>query len=78
MRLSLRNKLIAVCFSTTVFTGLMIIFVIIVGGALGRATIIVLSIGFVISLLKSFTSRVAPAVGFGPCTQPSPSSSTVC
>jgi class 3 adenylate cyclase len=54
MRLSHRNKLFAVCFSTMVFTGLMIIFVIIIGGELGRATIIVLSIGFVISLFEEF------------------------
>ena len=60
MRLSLRNKLIAVCFSTTVFTGMMIIFVIIVGGALGRAPIIVASIGFVISLFEEFYVQGRP------------------
>ncbi len=60
MRLSLRNKLIAVCFSTTVFTGLMTIFAIIVGGVLERATIIVPSIGFVISLFEEFYVQGRP------------------
>lgn len=60
MRLSLRNKLIAICFSTTVFTGLMTIFAIIVGGALGRATIIMPSIGFVISLFEEFYVQGRP------------------
>ncbi len=54
MRLSHRNKLFAVCFSTMIFTGSMVIFVIIVGGALGRAMIIVPIIGFVISLFEEF------------------------
>jgi class 3 adenylate cyclase len=54
MRLSHRNKLFAVCFSTSVFTGLMIIFVIIIGGELGPATIAVPGIGFVISLFEEF------------------------
>jgi class 3 adenylate cyclase len=54
MRLSHRNKLFAVFFSTTVFTGLMIIFVIISGGTMGRATIIVPIIGFAISLFEEF------------------------
>jgi class 3 adenylate cyclase len=54
MRLSHRNKLFAVFFSTTVFTGLMIIFVIISGGTMGRAAIIVPIIGFAISLFEEF------------------------
>ena len=54
MRLSHRNKLFAVCFSTMIFTGSMVIFVIIVGGPLGRAMIIVPIIGFVISLFEEF------------------------
>jgi class 3 adenylate cyclase len=60
MRLSHRNKLFAVCFSTTVFTGLMIIFVIIVGAELGRAAIIVPGIGFVISLFEEFYVQGRP------------------
>ncbi len=60
MRLSLRNKLIAVCFSTTVFTGLAIIFVVIVGGMLERATIVMLGIGLVISLFEEFYVQGRP------------------
>jgi class 3 adenylate cyclase len=60
MRLSLRNKLIAVCFSTTVFTGMAIIFVVIVGGMLERATIVMLGIGLVISLFEEFYVQGRP------------------
>jgi class 3 adenylate cyclase len=54
MRLSLRNKLIAVSFSTTVFTGLAIMFVIVVGGPPERAARVVLGTGLVISLFEEF------------------------
>ena len=57
MRLSHRNKLFAVCFSTTIFTGMMMIFTIIGGGTMGRASIIVPGIGFVISLFEEFYVR---------------------
>ncbi len=60
MRLSLRNKLIAVCFSTTVFTSMAIIFVVIVGGMLERATIVMLGIGLVISLFEEFYVQGRP------------------
>lgn len=50
MKLSLRNKLIAVCLSTTAFVGLAIVFVIVVGGELERAIFVVLVIGIGISL----------------------------
>lgn len=60
MRLSLRNKLIAVCFSTTVFTGLAIIFVILIGGELKRATIIMPVIGLIISLFEEFYVQGRP------------------
>jgi len=60
MRLSLRNKLIAVCFSTTVFTSMAIIFVVIVGGMLQRATIVMLIIGLVISLFEEFYVQGRP------------------
>jgi len=64
MRLSLRNKLIAVCFSTMVFTGLAIIFVVIIGGELGRATIIAPGTGFVISLFEEFYVQGRPGRWF--------------
>ncbi len=61
MRLSLRNKLMAVCFSTVVFTSLAIIFVLlIIGGELGRAAIIVPGIGFIISLFEEFYVQGRP------------------
>ena len=50
MKLSLRNKLIAVCLSTTAFVGLPIAFVIIVGGELELAIFVVFDIGIGISL----------------------------
>lgn len=54
MRLSLRNKLIAVCFSTAVFSCLALIIVVIAGGLLERVTIIVPTIGFAIGLFEEF------------------------
>jgi len=60
MRLSLRNKLIAVCFSTTVFTSMAIIFAVIVGGMLERAAIVMLGIGLVISLFEEFYVQGRP------------------
>ena len=60
MRLSLRHKLIAVGFSTTIFTGLAIIFVIVIGGVLERAVFVVLGIGFTISLFEEFYVRGRP------------------
>ncbi len=65
MRLSLRNKLIAVCFSTTVFTSLAIIFAsLITGGELGRAAIIIPGIGFSISLFEEFYVQGRPGRWF--------------
>jgi len=60
MKLSLRNKLIAVCFSTSIFSGLAIFFVIAIGGELERAAIVVLGIGFVISLFEEFYVQGRP------------------
>lgn len=60
MRLSLRNKLIAACFSTTVFTGLAMVFVVIVDGELERATLVVPGIGILISLFEVFYVQGRP------------------
>ena len=57
MRLSLCNKLIAVCFSTAVFSCLALIIVVIAGGLLERVTIIVPTIGFAIGLFEEFYVR---------------------
>jgi len=60
LKLSLRNKLIAVCLSTTVFVGLAIAFVSIVGGKLERAIFVVLGIGIAISLFEEFYIQRCP------------------
>lgn len=60
MRLSLRNKLIAVCFSTMVFTGLAIVFVIVIGGVPERAAAAVLGTGLAISLFEEFYVQGRP------------------
>ena len=60
MRLSLRNKLIAVGFSTTLFTGLAIVFVIVIGGVPERAAAAVLGTGLAISLFEEFYVQGRP------------------
>ena len=60
MRLSLRNKLIAVCFSTTLFTGLAIVFVIVIGGVPERAATAALGTGLAISLFEEFYVQGRP------------------
>jgi class 3 adenylate cyclase len=60
MRLSLRNKLIAVSFSTIVFTGLALIFVLLLGGTLERAVFVLPGIGFSISLFEEFYVQGRP------------------
>lgn len=60
MRPSLRNKLIAVCFSTTVFTGLAIMFIIVIGRPPERAAMVVLGTGLLISLFEEFYVQGRP------------------
>jgi len=60
MRLSVRNKLIAVCFSTTVFTGLAIVVVIAIGGVPERAVTAALGTGLAISLFEEFYVQGRP------------------
>jgi adenylate cyclase len=54
MRVSLRNKLFAVCFSTTVFAGLAMIFVVVAGGSIERAAFVAPTIGFATGLFEEF------------------------
>jgi adenylate cyclase len=60
MRLSVRNKLIAVCFSTAVFTGLALVVVIAIGGMVERAAITALGTGLAISLFEEFYVQGRP------------------
>jgi hypothetical protein len=71
MKLSLRNKLIAVCLSTTAFVGLAIVFVIVVGGELERAIFVVLVIGIGISLFGEIYVQRHPGDGFEAYTRQS-------
>ncbi len=60
MKISLRNKLASICFSTTVFSGLALIIVNLAGGPLARAAIIVPIIGFSIGMFEEFYVRGRP------------------
>ena len=60
MRLSLRNKLVAVVFSTLVFSGLGILAVMVVRGDLVRAAPVIFGLGLTLSLFEEFYVQGRP------------------
>ncbi len=60
MTLSLRNRLLAVCFSTLVFSGLGMLAVMVVRGDPERAAPVILGIGLSLSLLEEFYIQGRP------------------